>query len=75
LIAELRDGGIQIHVQAVRASADGGQVGYQSARWFASTIHMMPGEIVEVTLTPADGDVAGPFTRVFALRIRAKQIR
>ena len=72
LIGELKDGGITIDVEAVRAKPDPGQHGYQSANWFRSTIHVKPGEIVEVALTPRDKELAN---RVFSLRIRAKQIR
>ena len=74
LIAELKDGGIEIDVEATRARPDAGQKGYQSARFFRSTIHVKPGEIVEVALTPRvkDQELAN---RVFSLRIRAKQIR
>jgi hypothetical protein len=74
LVAELKDGGILIDVEAVRARPDPGQDGYQSARWFRSTIRVRPGEIVEVALTPRnkDDELAN---RAFSLRIRPKQIR
>ena len=62
-------------VEAVRARPDTGQKGYQSARWFRSTIHVKPGETVEVALTPRDKDSPELANRVFSLRIRAKQIR
>jgi hypothetical protein len=74
LTGELEDGGLEIAVEVVRAKADR-DVGpfYQAARWFRSTIHVKPNETVEVALAEADtGELAG---RVFALRIRAKQIR
>ena len=72
LIGELKDGGIAINVEADREKPDPGQHVYHSANWFRSTIHVKPGEIVEVALTPRDKELAN---RVFSLRIRAKQIR
>ena len=75
LVCELEEGSIQIDVEAVRARPDAGQSGYQSAEWFRSTIHVKPGEIVEVALAPRDKDTGKLANRVFSLRIRAKQIR
>jgi hypothetical protein len=74
LTGELGDGGLEIAVEVVRAKADRDQeTGYQAARWFRSTIHVKPNETVEVALKAEDtGELAG---RMFALRIRAKQIR
>jgi hypothetical protein len=74
LIAELTEGGIQIDVEATRAMPHPGQKGYQAARFFRATIHIKPGEIVDVALTPQDKD-GNLVNRVFSLRIRAKQIR
>jgi hypothetical protein len=75
LVAELEQGGIEIDVEAIRTRADPGQQGYQSARWFRSTIHIKPGETVEVALTPPDKEPGELANRVLSLRIRAKQIR
>jgi hypothetical protein len=74
LIAELTEGGIEIDVEATRAMPHPGQKGYQAARFFRATIHIKPGEIVDVALTPQDKD-GNLVNRVFSLRIRAKQIR
>jgi hypothetical protein len=75
LVTEFKDGGIAIDVEAIRASPDAGQQGYQSAEWFRSTIHVKPGEIVEVALAPRDKDTGKLANRTFSLRIRARQIR
>jgi hypothetical protein len=74
LTAELKEGGIEIDVEATRGLPSPGQKGYQSGRFFRSTIQIKPGEIVEVALTPRFKDEELP-NRVFSLRIRAKQIR
>jgi hypothetical protein len=74
LVAELKDGGILIEIEAVRARPDSGQDGYQSARWFRATVRAKPGETVEVALTPRNKEEELA-NRVFSLRIRAKQIR
>ena len=73
LVAELKDGGILIEIEAVSARPDPGQHGYQAAFWYRSTIRVKPGEIVEVELTPRDKkDIAN---RNLSLRIRPRQIR
>ncbi len=76
LIADLAEGGIEINLETIRAGADSGsKSGYQSARWFRSTVRVKPDEIIEVALPQVDsasGTLAG---RMFSLRIRAKQIR
>lgn len=74
LSGELEDGGLEIAVEVARARPIGDKwAGYQSVRWFRSTIHVKPNETVEVALKAQDtGELAG---RVFALRIRAKQVR
>jgi hypothetical protein len=75
LVVDLNQGAFAITLETVRAGADQGQDGYQSARWFRSTVQMNPNEIVEVALPQLD-DKAGPFAgRIFSLRIRTKQIR
>jgi hypothetical protein len=73
LVADPEQGGIEIALETIRAGADPGQDGYQSARWFRSTLHMKPDEIVEVAL-PQPDEKAGA-KRIFSIRIRAKQIR
>jgi hypothetical protein len=79
LIADPEDGGIEITVETIRARADPGQEGYQSARWFRSTVHVKPNEIVDVALPqPVEkmGESAGAYAkRVFSIRIQAKLIR
>lgn len=79
LTADPEQGGIEFTVETIRARADPGQRGYQSASWFKSTLHVKPNEIVDVALpapVPASGEKAGAFAkRVFSIRIQAKQIR
>jgi hypothetical protein len=77
LVAEPKQGGIEIALETVRAKAVPGldTDGYQAARWFRSTVHVKPNEIVDVAL-PQPDEMAGAFAkRVFSIRIRAKQIR
>jgi hypothetical protein len=75
LVANPEQGGIEIILETIRAGADPGQDGYQSTRWFRSTLHMKPNEIVDVAL-PKPDEKAGAFAnRVFSIRIQAKQIR
>jgi hypothetical protein len=75
LVAELEQGGIAISVEATRGRADPGQKGYQAARHFRSTIHVKPGEIVEVALTTPSNQPVEPSNRQLSLRIRARHIR
>lgn len=75
LVADPEQGGLQVTVETIRAGADPGQDGYQSARWFRSTLHMKPDEIVEVALPKPDDKAAAFANRVFSIRIRSKQIR
>jgi len=75
LVAEPGQDGIEITVETIRAGADPGQDGYQSARWFRSTVHMKPNEIVDVALPQNDENAGGLAKRIFSIRIRAKQIR
>jgi len=79
LVADPEQGGIEFVVETIRARADPGQDGYQSSRWFKSTLHVKPNEIVDVALpapVPASGEKAGSLAkRVFSIRIQAKQIR
>ena len=79
LVADPEQGGIEFTVETIRARADPDQHGYQSARWFKSTVHVKPNEIVDVALpapVPASGENAGALAkRVFSIRIQAKQIR
>jgi hypothetical protein len=79
LVADPEQGGIEFVVETIRARADPGQDGYQSTRWFKSTVHVKPNEIVDVALpapVPTSGEKAGAFAkRVFSIRIQAKQIR
>ena len=62
-------------VESVRAGADPGQDGYQSAQWFRSTVQMKPNEIVEVKLPKPDDKASAFANRDFSIRIRARQIR
>ncbi len=75
LVADPQRGSMEIALEALRAQADPGQEGYQSARWFRSTVHMKPDEIVEVALSQPTEKTGTFANRVFSIRIRAKQIR
>jgi hypothetical protein len=74
LVADPGQGGMEMTVETVRAGADPGQEGYQSARWFRSTVQLKPNEIVDVAL-PADEKAGILANRVFSIRIQAKRIR
>lgn len=74
LVANLEQGGIEITLETVKARANPGQTGYQSANWFRSTVQLKPNEIVEVALKQDEKAGAAP-GRVFSLRIQARQIR
>lgn len=74
LVAAPQQDSVEISLETIRAQAHPGQRGYQSARWFRSTLHMQPDEIVEVAL-PADEKTAASSNRAFSIRLRAKQIR
>lgn len=74
LVGDPGQGAMEMTVETVRARADPGQEGYQSARWFRSTLHVKPNEIVDVAL-PSDDKAGGLVNRVFSIRIQAKQIR
>jgi hypothetical protein len=77
LVADPQQGGIEITLETVRARTDPPQDkdGYHSARWFRSTLHMKPNEIVDVALPQTDEYAGGLANRVFSIRIQAKQIR
>jgi hypothetical protein len=75
LVADLDHGGIAIELETIKAVADPGGPGYQSARWFRSRVPVKPDETVEVAL-PGIGEAKGGLDgRTFSLRIRVKQIR
>jgi hypothetical protein len=75
LVADPGQGSIEISLETIRAGADQGQDGYQSARWFRSTVHVKPNEIVDVALPKPDAKAGAFANRVFSIRIQAKQIR
>lgn len=76
LVADPVAGGFDIRVEAIRALANPEpEWGYQAARWFRSTLHIKPEEVVDVALPPQD-DRPGTFSdRAFSIRIKPKQIR
>lgn len=74
LVADPQQGSMEIALETIGAEAHPGQPGYQSARWFRSTLRMKPDEIVEVALPSGEKTVAFG-NRVFSIRIRTKQIR
>jgi len=74
LVADPRLGTVAMSVEAIRAETAAGESGYYASRWFRSTLQLKPDETVDVAL-PAD-DKTGPLAkRVFAIRLRAKQLR
>ena len=76
LLAEPVQGGVDVNLEAIRGVPNRDQEdGYQSALWFRSTVHMNPGEIVEVVLPPPDDKNMALADRKFSIRIRSKQIR
>jgi hypothetical protein len=75
LIADPEQGSIQVALETVAAQAHPGQSGYQSARWFRSTLNVKPNEIVDVALTREGDKPPTSDGRVFSIRIQAKQIR
>ena len=74
LIADPRQGTMEMAVEAVRAETAAGESGYYGARWFRSTLQLKPDETVEVAL-PSDQKTGPLANRVFAIRLRAKQLR
>jgi hypothetical protein len=77
ITADIETGGIKIDLETIRAVPDtpATRDGYQAARWFRSTVRVTPNEIVEVALTETPPSPRAPAGRVFALRIRARQLR
>ena len=78
LMADVETDGLKIYLETIRLVPDtpATRDGYQAARWFRSTIRVTPNETVEVALSEADyRSSPAPAGRVFALRIRAKQLR
>jgi hypothetical protein len=75
LVADPGQGGIEMTVESIRAGADPGQDGYQSAQWFRSKVQMKPNEIVEVALPKLDDKASAFANRVFSIRIQTRQIR
>lgn len=74
LVADPQQGSMEIALETIGGEAHPGQHGYQSARWFRSTLRMKPDEIVEVALPSGEKTVAFA-NRVFSIRIRTRQIR
>jgi hypothetical protein len=73
LVADPRQGTMEMAVEAIRAETAAGESGYYAARWFRSTLQLKPNETVEVAL-PADENT--PLAkRVFSIRLRARQLR
>ena len=76
LVADAVQGGFDVSVEAIRAVPNRDQErGYQSARWFRSTLSIKPDEIVDVALPPPDDKSAPLADRAFSIRIKPKQIR
>lgn len=66
---------MEIAFETIRANADPRQDGYQSARWFSSTLRVTPDEIVEVALPQPDEKTGAAHSLALSIRLRAKQIR
>lgn len=75
VVAHVEQGGIKIELETVRAGAHPGQRGYQSLRWFRSTLELKPDEIVEVSLQDPDDKTSAAANRLFSIRLRVKQVR
>lgn len=75
LVADPENGGMEITLETIRAGADPDRDGYQSTNLYRSTLHMKPDEIVEVALRSRDQKAVASASRIFSLRIQAKQIR
>ena len=74
LVADPRQGTMDMAVEAIRGEAAPGEHGYQSTKWFKSTLQLKPDETIDVAL-PSD-EKTGPLAkRVFSIRLRAKQLR
>ena len=76
LVADPVQGGFAINLEAVRASPNPDpEWGYWSARWFRSTVHVKPNEVVDVELPPLDAKDAPLADHKFSIRIKPRQIR
>jgi len=75
LIADPKQGSIQVAVKTAAAQAHPGQSGYQSAHWYRSTLNIKPNEIVDVALTREGEKPPTADGRIFSIRIQVKQIR
>jgi len=76
VVADPVEGGIEMSLEAIRAVPNRDQErGYQSARWFRSTVQLKMNEVIDVALPPPDnkGDAFG--ARAFSIRIKPRQIR
>src|SRR4051794_18785781 len=59
-----RAGSFEISIEAIRAIANPEpEWGYQSARWFRSTLNIKANEVVDVTLPPQDDQRGTPTDR------------
>ncbi len=76
LVADPTPDGFEIRMEAAQAVPNLDQDrGYQAARWFRSSLHIKPNEVVDVAL-PAQDDKGAPFAgRNFFIRIKPRQIR
>jgi hypothetical protein len=76
LVADPVQGGFEIKVEAIRALPNTDpEWGYHAARWFRSTLHIKPNEVVDVAL-PSQDDPERTFNdRTFSIRIKPRQIR
>jgi hypothetical protein len=76
LVADAGQGGFEVSIEGIRAVENQEREwGYWAARWFRSTLHMKPDEIVDVALPQQDNPQGTLNDRTFSIRIKAKQVR
>jgi hypothetical protein len=76
LVADSSQGGFEVNIEGIRAVENQEpEWGYWAARWFRSTLHIKPDEVVDVALPPPDIPPGVLSDRSFSIRIKPKQIR
>lgn len=76
LVADPVEGGFSINLEAIRAAGNPApEWGYWSVRWFRSTIHVKPNEVIDIALPPLDSKDAPFADRGYSIRIKPRQIR
>jgi hypothetical protein len=76
LVVDPIQGSFDITLEAIRAVPNSEpETGYQSVRWFRSTVQIKPNEVVDVALPPPDDKGAVFADRSFSIRIKPMRIR